>query len=266
VYVGAGSRVYAIDATTGAQIWTYTTGGQRSSPIFANGVVYVGSGSLVYAVNASTGTQIWNATTQGIVSDSSPAVGGGAVYVSSTDTIYCFDSSIGTQIWNYTAGGQTSSPVFADGYVYFGSDDGNVYCLVASTGDKIWNYKIDESALAPGLGREIRYGPILSYSPTVANGVVYISLSAIVSTAGGTSVGIIYALKTETAATPSPSLSTTPYGSPSFTALPSPSTSLSDLQLTAVLVVMGVIILATLLVYMARKKRPKGLPRTPQNS
>ena len=37
-------NVYALDAATGAKLWSYTTGEEvESSPAVANGVVYVGS-------------------------------------------------------------------------------------------------------------------------------------------------------------------------------------------------------------------------------
>ncbi len=88
VYVGCGSSngdfapaaVYALNASTGATLWSYTTGGQVwGSPAVANGVVYVGSfDSNVYALNASTGAKLWNYTT-GLYVDSSPAVANGVV-------------------------------------------------------------------------------------------------------------------------------------------------------------------------------------------
>ena len=52
----------------------------------ANGVVYVGSDDHnVYALNASTGAKLWSFTTGDYV-DSSPAVANGVVYVGSTTT------------------------------------------------------------------------------------------------------------------------------------------------------------------------------------
>jgi len=63
-----------------------------SSPAVANGVVYVGSGSNVYALNASTGALLWTYTTASGVS-SSPAVANGAVYVGSgggVGNVYAF--------------------------------------------------------------------------------------------------------------------------------------------------------------------------------
>jgi outer membrane protein assembly factor BamB len=63
VYVGSeDSNVYALNASSGAKLWSYATsmGGVHSSPAVANGVVYVGSeDSDVYALNAKTGAKLW---------------------------------------------------------------------------------------------------------------------------------------------------------------------------------------------------------------
>jgi outer membrane protein assembly factor BamB len=59
VYVGSGDgNLYALNASTGARLWSFSTGTAPvfSQPAVANGVVYVGSGGGgVYALNASTG-------------------------------------------------------------------------------------------------------------------------------------------------------------------------------------------------------------------
>ena len=57
--------LYALNASTGAKLWSYTTNGDvGSSPAVANGVVYFGSfDDNVYALNASTGTKLWSFTT-----------------------------------------------------------------------------------------------------------------------------------------------------------------------------------------------------------
>ena len=60
------NNVYALNATTGAKLWNYTTGGGvDSSPAAVNGVVYVGSDdNNVYAIgNATAATS--QATTPG---------------------------------------------------------------------------------------------------------------------------------------------------------------------------------------------------------
>jgi len=62
VYVGVGGNVCALDASTGAKLWSYTTGGEvNSSPAMANGVVYIGSDdNNVNAPDASTGAKLWS--------------------------------------------------------------------------------------------------------------------------------------------------------------------------------------------------------------
>jgi outer membrane protein assembly factor BamB len=144
VYVGSwDNKTYCLNATTGKQIWNYTTGWfVESSPAVAYGRVYVGSyDSKIYCLNDTTGAQIWNYTTGDIVV-SSPAVVDDRVYVGSLDNkTYCLNATTGEHIWNYTAGDWvSSSPAVADGRVYIGSGDQKIYCLDASTGAEIWNY------------------------------------------------------------------------------------------------------------------------------
>ena len=85
VYVGSDDdNIYALNAATGAKLWSFYTGfAVESSPAVANGVVYVGvDGSHVYALNAATGAYLWSYITgSGVYS--SPAVANGVVYVGS---------------------------------------------------------------------------------------------------------------------------------------------------------------------------------------
>ena len=69
VYVGVygpSCNVFALDASTGAVRWSFSTGADigdyvYSSPAVAKGVVYVGClDGNVYALNASTGAKLWN--------------------------------------------------------------------------------------------------------------------------------------------------------------------------------------------------------------
>jgi outer membrane protein assembly factor BamB len=61
VYVGSlDNNVYALNASTGAKLWSYTTGGPiyYSSPAVVNGVVYVGSyDGKVYAFGLKQGSE-----------------------------------------------------------------------------------------------------------------------------------------------------------------------------------------------------------------
>jgi len=180
VYVGSeDSKIYALNASTGAQLWSFTTTGLGvdSSPAVANGVVYVGSfDAKIHALNASTGAELWSFTT-GFVSFSSPAVANGVVYVGSLDgKIHALNASTGAELWSFTTGnGVDSSPAVANGVVYAGSEDGKIYALNASTGAQLWSFTT---------------GNRVESSPAVANGVVY----------AGSDDGKIYALNASTGA------------------------------------------------------------------
>jgi len=183
VYIGSrDNNVYALKASTGAKLWSYTTGAMVyiSSPAVAKGVVYIGSfDDNVYALNASTGAKLWSYTTignQGVYS--SPTVVNGVIYVGSyNDNVYALNASTGALLWSYPAGG-VSSPAVVNGVIYVGSlndFDDNVYALKASTGAKLWRHTT---------------GGVVFSSPAVTNGVVYVASQD----------GNVYALRASTGA------------------------------------------------------------------
>jgi len=121
--VGALDYLYAVNATTGAKLWNYTTAQHLKiySPTVANGVVYFNCDDKnVYALNANNSTKLWIFTTGSAVS-SSPAVANGVVYFGSEDhNLYAINAATGAKLWNYTtATGGAGSPVVSNGVVYF---------------------------------------------------------------------------------------------------------------------------------------------------
>jgi hypothetical protein len=92
VYIGSeDNNVYALNASTGAKLWSYTTGSVvNSSPAVANGVGYVSTGGgNVYALNASTGALLWSYAT-GALSTLSPTIVDGVVYIPAGFSVYAF--------------------------------------------------------------------------------------------------------------------------------------------------------------------------------
>ncbi|HKE42674.1 MAG TPA: PQQ-binding-like beta-propeller repeat protein, partial [Casimicrobiaceae bacterium] len=166
--------------------WSFPTGDRIvSSPVYKDGVIYFGSDDgNVYAVDAVDGHQVWKQKTGGPVS-STPAVGGETLYVVSYDgRLYALDLRTGATRWKFATGGERrfeakglhgmqpktqtiadvfdvflSSPVLADGGVYFGSGDGHVYALDAATGDLRWKFET---------------GDVVHASPAYADGVIFI--------------------------------------------------------------------------------------------
>ena len=78
--------------------------------------------------------------------------------------------------WKFPTGDRiVSSPVYKDGVIYFGGDDGNVYAVDAADGRQLWKHRTG--------------GPVAS-TPAVAGGVVYV----------GSYDGKFYALDAKTGA------------------------------------------------------------------
>ncbi len=169
-----------IYATTGQQASTYPNTGVRSISEFA-------------CLDAYTGRVIWKLPIEAYPPRESLAIAYGNLYLipayvlyEQMDTYYAFDQiwAIGTASWsmfrhdaantgvgqsgptnltlrwNFSAGGAvTSSPIAANGLIYFGSQDKCVYAVDAGMGSLIWKFKTGDRILS---------------SIAVANGKIYV--------------------------------------------------------------------------------------------
>ena len=144
VYVGftlrhPGQKVFALNATTGAQVWSFTTGDWvDSTPAVSGGRVYVaGRDGKLYCLDAATGILVWSHTT-GSTDQSSPLVYGGEVYHATgfpSKTLKILDAKTGSVkrsvvLSQFTA----SSPVLdkAAGKIYIATNDGRYNAFSAS--------------------------------------------------------------------------------------------------------------------------------------
>ena len=59
IYVPSDPYLYALDATTGQEVWRYTGFGKIYNPSVANGVVYFISDTNMYALDETTGTRVF---------------------------------------------------------------------------------------------------------------------------------------------------------------------------------------------------------------
>jgi outer membrane protein assembly factor BamB len=148
-------NVYALDARTGAKIWSYPAGSYAiSSPVVggSRGYVYVESGDgNVYALSSFTGNMVWNYTVGGF--SGSPIIAGDTVYICSNNSdVYALDAKNGAKIWNYTVGDAVSSSIIAGNIFYIGAEN-TLYTLDAANGTKIWNFTT-ENPVVPAAGTD----------------------------------------------------------------------------------------------------------------
>ncbi|MDH7564796.1 MAG: PQQ-binding-like beta-propeller repeat protein [Candidatus Bathyarchaeota archaeon] len=183
VFVGSSDKkLYVLNATTGAIIWSYSTGGAvESSPaVDEDGRVWVGSmNGSIYALNATktTASLIWkfSTPTKGAIY-SSPTVAAGIVYFGSLDGyVYALDAAAKTEKWRFwTACPVFSSPAVSGSRIFVGASDGRVYAL-SLTGRVEWFFNTGQNC---------------SSSPTMVNSKVFV----------GSDNGKVYALDETTGA------------------------------------------------------------------
>jgi outer membrane protein assembly factor BamB len=191
---GDDGNIYAVDSETGGQIWKRTTGGPApSTPAISNGTVYAGSyDGKLYALNAKTGAIKWKFATEGerrfeakgihglqpknqtIVDQydvflSSPVVAEGAVYFGSGDgNLYAVDASSGELKWKFKTGDVIhAAPAYADGVLFVGSWDSYFYAVDAATGKEKWRFHGGEDSL---VHNQVGF----QSSAAVVDGVVYV--------------------------------------------------------------------------------------------
>jgi outer membrane protein assembly factor BamB len=152
-------------------MWSYRTGNLvYPSPIIADGYVFIPSyDGTLYALDEYTGSLIWSFATGGNVY-ATPAIANGIVYVASKNGyIYALDEQTGGLIWrlaNDNLTPVTSSPVVADGMVFYGTYEApscgcsEVLAVNAQSGVVVW--------------RQYVYGDYVLGGASVGNGRIFI--------------------------------------------------------------------------------------------
>jgi len=174
LFICSGKNCYAIDASSGAQVWFFETNGVITSrPFVYDDTVYFGSwDTFIYALNVTNGDLNWKYET-GWGVETTPIISDDLVFFGSHDNnFYALEKDNGNIAWFFTSKAAIhSNPVVYGEYVFFGCDDGRFYALNKTTGVSSWSF-------APGftIDNDI-YNylttPILSNS-VIDDGVVYI--------------------------------------------------------------------------------------------
>ncbi len=151
IYFGSEDKsLHVVNARTGKLVWTYPTEGRvRSSPRIAENHAFFGSDDhFIHAVNILTGRPSWRCETAAPVR-STPFVTSDYIFVGcESGEFYCLDFG-GVLKWRYRAKlAITSSPVAADGVVYFGSLDSSLYALDANAGWVIWRFRMGKGSIS----------------------------------------------------------------------------------------------------------------------
>jgi outer membrane protein assembly factor BamB len=154
--VGAGSTFSLVN--DGTLLWSYPVGGLYS-PVIANGKVYslIAGGSRVLAIDQSSGGLQWSVFTTG-GAGGSLSVGHGSVYVASgLDRFYGYDLENGSGTFSYLGGspiGYRSTPAISKANIIAGKGT-SLQSLSSSTQTPVWTFPTSSTAESPAVANEI---------------------------------------------------------------------------------------------------------------
>ncbi len=211
VYYQGGGLLHAVDAMSGAELWSYPVGepGAAGSlvtrPVVVDGVVHLTAGTHVLALDARTGAERWHFEAPAVMFAPpayvpGPGSSGGGIYVADhLGTVYALDPADGRDRWRVaTEPRQSVEPVVvAAGGVHLGAGSA-LYTLDAVSGTPRWRFAaqgeiVGSPAVADGRvhfgskdhclytvdaqGGQLRWrletGGEITGSPVAASGVVY---------------------------------------------------------------------------------------------
>ena len=149
--------------TTNSTLWTWTApSGVAKYPVIAEGVVYVTAYDDLHAIDETTGAELWTVDVNGgssssNIGDGGPTVSDRKLYVGDKEGyMWCLNATNGQEIWHWPIsippGDINTSPVVANGRVYFGIDDGAsgsnyLVALDAATGTQEWQYTAPDNSI-----------------------------------------------------------------------------------------------------------------------
>lgn len=140
------STVFALDAATGAVIWSYDVVAEVDDAVtWYDGMVYAPADSA-FCLDASTGERIWSfkPSSSDFKMNGTPALGDGVAYFSyapnwNSMEIYALDAYTGEELWCTLLPSYSTGCVTLDGSMLFvPTYNGSLYALQISDGQILW--------------------------------------------------------------------------------------------------------------------------------
>jgi outer membrane protein assembly factor BamB len=128
----------AVDAKTGEIVWSVPGAGD-STPAIEGDTLVVQSrkpelGLVAYRLTPGGAQPLWNAAADQLRTQASPVLHQGLVYLADNDLQQCLDATSGSPRWSAPVPGSISSPVLADGKIFFLINSGNNVQMLRADG------------------------------------------------------------------------------------------------------------------------------------
>ncbi len=157
VYFGSNdSLFYAVDATSGKELWRIKTGnGVRSQAAIKDSHVYFANGNDLFALDKVTGQEIWIHKSKDTIGSTaidpwdyhqgSPILYNSEVFVGfGNGSLIGFDQQTGKLKFSFNSLDSSairSTPVIEKDVIYFGDWNGRVYAVDINSGDTLWTHR-----------------------------------------------------------------------------------------------------------------------------
>ena len=139
----AAAATIAYDPLNGEQVWKIRQGGMNaaSPPLYSGGLLYLNTadgGFREFAVPPQgkgdiTANVVWKQPQSMPVRCGPLLVGDLLFMINEPGIVSCLDAATGNVVWRHRLGGHYSaSPVYADGRIYFSSEDGDLPVIAAA--------------------------------------------------------------------------------------------------------------------------------------
>jgi|GEM_PF-3940740 len=146
IFANRDGSLFAVDLTTGREIWRFRTTGEATRSVsISDGVAYFGAGDgSLYAVDVNTPAEIWRVKAQNPIL-STPVVADGTLFTQhfSDNALTALDIKTGKLKWMFQTAGQVYyNPAVINNTAYFFTAAKYVYSVDIKTGEMKWRIKL----------------------------------------------------------------------------------------------------------------------------
>ena len=185
ILIASSQAVFAIDATSGAQVWRFPLESNsdlqafETAPAVNANLITVASGKkLVVALDPATGVEAWRYTDPNQltkIASVSLSAADGRSYAAIGNTLRALDNQNGTVLWQFTGGDEFwGAPATSNATIYVPNMDHKLSALDAETGAPRWERSFPGAlAATPALADAALYVGTLSrslYAVNTSNG------------------------------------------------------------------------------------------------
>lgn len=147
VIVGAGNKVYSLDAASGAGQWAFSTHELvTSSATVFDGLIYIADFGQIYALDFATGKQVWGHSTESSISWA-PIAAGSMLVAKSGTKVVALDLKTGEERWSRESGELELVPSAATEKIVYLKSEHEIVAIEISSGKELWTFR-DEAFIS----------------------------------------------------------------------------------------------------------------------